>query len=142
MAFDPTKNILRTNAGDPVPQIWDDTAQAFVVYEGTVEVDNFPTSIEVENTTGGSLDVDLKGNQVVEVLTEADATGSPAVTLTFSANISAIEIYHNESTVQNFTVNGITLVIGSGGWRSPVGGTAATTVTIPETVDCVVSRLV
>ena len=32
MAFDASKAILRNNAGDPVPQVWDDAGQAFVVY--------------------------------------------------------------------------------------------------------------
>ena len=38
MAWDNTKLILRNTTGEPVPQVWDDTAQAFVVYEGTVQV--------------------------------------------------------------------------------------------------------
>jgi len=82
------------------------------------------------------------GQTVEEVLTQADATGSPAVTLTFAADIESIEIYHDEEALQTFVVNGITLHVASGGWRSPMGGTAAAVVTIPEAVNCVVTRLV
>ena len=38
MAWDNTKLILRNTTGEPVPQVWDDTAQAFVVYEGAVQL--------------------------------------------------------------------------------------------------------
>ena len=38
MAWDSSKAILRNDAGDPVPQIWDDVAQAWVVYEGEVQL--------------------------------------------------------------------------------------------------------
>jgi len=38
MTFDPTQDIIRTNSGDPIPQIWDDSAQQFVPYEGKVEL--------------------------------------------------------------------------------------------------------
>ena len=84
----------------------------------------------------------LAGQTVAEVLTQADATGDPAVTLTFADDIQAMEIYHDEEALQTFVVNGITLHIASGGWRSPMGGTAAAVVTIPEAVNCVVTRLV
>lgn len=71
-----------------------------------------------------------------------DQDDADANVLTFAANISAIEIYHNEVTAQEFEVNGLTLAIAPGGWRSPIGGTPAATVTIPAGVDCIVSRLV
>ncbi len=84
----------------------------------------------------------LTGSMVEEVLTEAGATGGPpADTLTFSANINSIEIWHDEATPQEFIVNGITLIIASGGWRSPIGGTPSSEVTIPD-ISCTVSRLV
>ena len=38
MAWDSSIAILRNDAGDPVPQIWDDVAQAWVVYEGEVQL--------------------------------------------------------------------------------------------------------
>lgn len=117
MAYD-TKQILRDADGNPIPQIWSEAADDFLPYEG---------------------DARLKGSRVEEVLTESDAVSG---VLTFAANISSIEIYHNEDTPQEFIVNGITLVIGPGGWRSPVGGTPSNTVTIPAGVNCVVARLV
>lgn len=47
MAFDPTKDILRNNKGEPVPQVWDDVAQTFVVYEGVAKL---VSSIETVNS--------------------------------------------------------------------------------------------
>ena len=78
------------------------------------------------------------GSKIAEVLTETDAVEE---VLTFSENIESIEIYHNEVTPQNFIVNGITLKIANGGWRSLIGGTPSAEVTIPADVDCIVSRL-
>ena len=82
--------------------------------------------------------VTVKGSSVAEVQTDSDAISE---VLTFAAPITAAEIYHNEATAQEFVVNGITLVIAAGGWRSPVGGTPAATVTIPASVTCIVTRL-
>ena len=79
------------------------------------------------------------GNTVEEVLTQADATSD---VLTFSADIYTVEIYHNEDTPQSFIVNGLTLVIADGGWRSSIGGTPSPDVTLPSGVDCIVTRLV
>jgi hypothetical protein len=84
-------------------------------------------------------DVSLTGSITTEQKTNTDAAEN---VITFSANISAIEIYHNEVALQSFVVNGLTLKIASGGWRSPIGGTPATTVTIPAGTTCVVTRLV
>jgi len=83
--------------------------------------------------------VELTGSKVEEQKTETDAVAN---VLTFSANISAIEIYHEDVTRQQFTVNGITLnVPPKVGYRTPVGGTPAATVTIPAGVSCIVGRL-
>jgi len=84
--------------------------------------------------------VQLSGSKVAEdSQTEADATSD---VLTFSADIEALEIYHSENTAQDFVVNGLTLKIASGGWRGPVGGTPAATVTLPTGVTgIVVTRL-
>ena len=38
MAWDSSKVIKRNDAGDPVPQMWDDVAQDWVVYEGNVQL--------------------------------------------------------------------------------------------------------
>lgn len=81
----------------------------------------------------------LSRQTVTECQDQDDADNN---VLTFSDDIYALEIYHNEDTAQEFTANGLTLTIAPGGWRSPIGGTPAATVTIPAGVDCIVSRLV
>jgi hypothetical protein len=81
----------------------------------------------------------LIGCKLEEQKTNADAVDN---VITFAENITAIEIYHAESTWQQFTVNGITLNIPAGGYRTPIGGTPGATVTIPAGVDCIVGRLV
>ena len=83
--------------------------------------------------------VKLTGSKVEEQKTESDATSN---VITFSEPIQSIEIYHDEATPQTFVVNGLSLKIASGGWRSPVGGTPSAQVTIPAGVSCIVSRLV
>lgn len=95
--------------------------------------------LQGDGTAGKAAPVSLSGSKVEECQDQDDADAN---VLTFAANISALEIYHNEATAQEFTVNGLTLTIASGGWRSPIGGTPAATVTIPAGVDCIVSRLV
>lgn len=62
--------------------------------------------------------------------------------LTFDEEIDAIEIWHNEGSLQTFTVNGMDLKIAGGGWRSLIGGTPSVEVTIPSGVTCTVARLV
>ena len=83
--------------------------------------------------------VTLTGSTLAEQLTNADAIEN---ILTFSENITNIEIYHTEATWQEFEVNGITLTIPPGVYRTPVGGIPGVTVTIPASVSCIVSRLV
>lgn len=80
------------------------------------------------------------GNRVEEVLTQDNASLDNV--LTFEEPIQSIEIWHNEDDPKEFIVNGITLVIASGGWRSPVGGTPSNEVTIPAGITCIVKRLV
>lgn len=94
---------------------------------------------DVTVTDGGAINVALTGSKVEEQKTESDATSN---VITFSEPIQSIEIYHDEATPQTFVVNGLSLKIASGGWRSPVGGTPSTQVTIPAGVSCIVSRLV
>lgn len=84
-------------------------------------------------------DVQVSGSILAEQLDQSDAVTN---VLTFSANITAIEIYHEESTWQTFTVNGIAFKIPAGGYRTPVAGTAGATVTIPAGINCLVGRLV
>lgn len=81
----------------------------------------------------------LAGMVVVEAQTDADATSDD---LTFTEPITAVEIYHAEATAQEFVVNGLTLTIGPGGWRSLVGGVPSVTVSLPTGVTCAVSRCV
>ena len=61
--------------------------------------------------------------------------------LTFSEDINAVEIWHNETGLEEFEVNGLSLKIGPGGWRSAIGGTASSEVEIPDGVECTVTRL-
>lgn len=83
--------------------------------------------------------VELTGNVLQEQKTQADAVDN---VITFSENITAIEIFHAEDTWQQFVVNGITLNIPAGGYRTPITGVAGATVTIPANIKCVVGRLV
>ena len=84
-------------------------------------------------------DVQLSGSILAEQKTQADASAN---IITFTGDINAIEIYHEETTWQEFVVNGITITVPSGGYRTPVGGTVANTVTIPANISCIVGRLV
>lgn len=92
----------------------------------------------------GLLDYAANGISIFGCVLEEQKTNADAVNnvITFSENIAVIEIYHAESTWQQFTVNGITLNIPAGGYRTPIGGTPGATVTIPAGVDCIVGRLV
>lgn len=85
------------------------------------------------------ISMSLSGSNVAEMQDQSDAT---ADVLTFSENITSIEIYHSEATPQSFTVNGLTLIVAAGGWRSPIAGTPGATVGIPTGVNCIVARLV
>ena len=61
MTFDPSKDILRTNSGDPIPQVWDETQQKFIPYEGKVQLSGsnvevvWQSAVEIRNTTLVSL---------------------------------------------------------------------------------------
>lgn len=88
--------------------------------------------------TGLTHEVEVAGNLLQEQKTQADAVDN---VITFSENITAIEIFHAEDTWQQFVVNGITLNIPAGGYRTPIAGVAGTTVVIPN-IKCIVGRLV
>lgn len=93
----------------------------------------------VQQTRGMDLvDMQLSGSILVEQKTQADAVAN---VITFTENISTIEVYHAEATWQTFTVNGLTLTIPAGGYRTPIGGITAKTVTIPAGINCIVGRL-
>lgn len=81
----------------------------------------------------------IMGQRVAEMLTNDHAVDN---ILTFSENLSHVEIWHNEETPQEFEINGITLYIASGGWRSAIGGERDKKASIPATVQCIVARLV
>ena len=97
----------------------------------------YVSGITVDTLT--ATEVDIKGSILVEQKTQADAVAN---VITFSANISAIEIYHEELTWQDFIVNGLPIKIPAGGYRTPIAGVSATTVTIPDGINCLVGRLV
>lgn len=92
-----------------------------------------------DNSVSNPAFMSLTGSKVEEQKTQINAVGN---VITFTENISAIEIYHESPTWQSFTVNGLTLTIPAGGWATLVGGTPAKTVTIPAGINCIVGRLV
>ena len=82
--------------------------------------------------------IQLSGSKLEEQLTNSDAVAN---VLTFSENITAIEIYHEAVAWQDFIVNGLTLKIPPGGYRTMISGVAGATVTIPAGLSCIVGRL-
>jgi len=114
--------------------VMDPTATASVI----AALKGLLKQMQGDGTAGKSTPVVVTGSTLQEQKTQADAAAN---VITFSANITAIEIYHEEGTWQEFTVNGLTLKVPAGGWARPIGGTAAATVTIPAGIDCIVGRL-
>ena len=104
---------------------------------GIVPMDSSGAELFTDSNPGSVIRI---GSTVAEQLDDGDADASDV--LTFSEEIESIEIYHNETTQQEFEVNGLTLKIASGGWRSPIGGTPSADVTIPADITCTVVRLV
>lgn len=104
-------------------------------------VDLSPLENRIDAITSGDTPAtaQLTGSILAEQKTQADAVEN---VITFTGDINAIEIYHEEATWQDFIVNGIILKIPAGGYRTPVAGTVANTVTIPAGVNCIVGRLV
>ena len=90
-------------------------------------------------TAANPASVQLTGSILAEQKTDSDAVAN---VITFSANISAIEIFHNELTWQEFIVNGITITVPPGGWDRQLGGTPSVDVTVPAGISCIVGRLV
>jgi hypothetical protein len=87
----------------------------------------------------GAAKMQINGSKVAEQLTEADAVAN---VLTFAAPISAVEIFHDADTRQTFVVNGISIIVPPGYYRTPVDGVASAEVTIPAGITCIVGRLV
>lgn len=117
---DPTEGILQGM------KKYDTDTQGLEIYDGSAWA------------TGGN-PVQVTGSKLEEQKTQADAVAN---VITFSSNIQSIEIFHQEATWQTFVVNGLTINVPAGGYRSPIGGTPAATVTIPANVSCIVGRLV
>lgn len=77
-------------------------------------------------------------NALEEQKTQANAVGD---VITFNEDINVIDIFHSEALWQQFVVNGITLTVPPGGWRTAIGGTIGKTVEIPNGINCIVGRL-
>ena len=122
-----SKAILKDKNGKPIPQEWDGT--------------NFvPKKSELA---------------LAQVLTHDNAvtTGDPGDkthTLPFAAEVTAIEIWHDQPGIAIFTVNGSALPVGPDGWRDRLHadfGTPSVTVIVPDDgddspIECIVKRLV
>ena len=124
MALHPLSNFLTTLS---------DTVSKALRIKGEVAITG-----SLANGVTDALPVQLSGSILAEQLTNDDAVAN---VLTFSENISIIEIFHEELTWQEFTVNGVTLTVPGGGYRTPIGGTPVATVTIPS-ISCIVGRLI
>lgn len=72
---------------------------------------------------------------LVESKTESDATDD---VITFSGEVKVIEIYHSETTIQVFTVNGLDINVPPNGYISRVLGTPSDEVTIPTGITGIV----
>lgn len=123
------------------PALYDENLDEWIMAAANIVQTESGLFIYQKGTDDGRAKVDAQfsGNTLAEQLTNDDAVNN---VLTFSANINSIEIFHNEASWQEFIVNGITLTIPSGGYRTPIGGTPGATVTIPAGVACIVGRLV
>jgi len=86
----------------------------------------------------GTIGVQVSGSKLAEQKTQANAVSG---TLTFSTNISTIEICNTDSVIGVFTVNGIAINVPAGGiFKASIGGTAGTTVTVAGAANYIVSR--
>jgi hypothetical protein len=86
------------------------------------------------------VNVTVLGSILQQIKTQANAV---AGVVTFSANITYLNIYNTDSTnAGTFTVNGIAIPVPAGAsWQGGVGGTPGTTVTITgSTTSYVLSR--
>lgn len=89
--------------------------------------------------TNKNAGVEILGSKIVETQDQDDAAGNE---LTFAENIIGVEIHHSEASAQNFVINGLTIKVVPGGWRSLIGGIPSKKVIIPAGVNCVVARLI
>jgi len=91
--------------------------------------------------TDGTTPTTVVKDILVEQKTQVDAV---AGVLTFSANISVIEIYNTDATNAGvFTVNGLAINVPAGkSYMAAIGGTPSPTVTVTGATTYIVSRYV
>lgn len=88
----------------------------------------------------GTFPMRLVGSALAEQQTEADATDG---VLTFTDNISCIEIFNTSAVDGTFTVNGIAIIVPTNGsLKTLVGGTPGKTVTVAGATTYVVGSYV
>lgn len=91
--------------------------------------------------SSGDAKMQLTGQTVAEVKTQADAVGG---VVTFSSPITAVEILNLDSVNHGtFTVNGLAITVPRGSaYRSYIGGTPGTTVSVAGSTQYEIRRLV
>lgn len=133
-----------TDAGETKKVSVDNNGKLKVVIDNSSESGESGIGVNIVDQEGNSVNednpfpVELFGSKLQEQKTQADAIEN---IITFNENIHAIEIYHIEDEWQIFIVNGISITVPSGGYRTPIGGMIDKTVTIPTGVNCIVGRL-
>lgn len=135
------ENLNRDISKVKTPAFYDPNLDEWLTASANVIQTENGIFIYQKGTNDGRAKVDahLTGTILAEQKTNADAVNN---IITFTEDINAIEIYHEEQDWQDFVVNGIPLKIPPGGYRTPIGGTIGKTVTIPANVNCIVGRLV
>ncbi len=100
--------------------------------------ENVWTSARDDGTGAPVTDVHLKGTQLVQQFTEADAVDNK---LTFTKKFVAIGIYNRDTTDGVFKVNGFNIHVPAGeAVEFAVGGTPDNVVTVSGTTKYIVSR--
>lgn len=134
-------NLKKISGTVSIDQTADGATNKVVATQATHDNLNLNANLQVGDAdvaTGNPMPTTLNGSKLEEQLTDADAVAN---VLTFSDVITAIEIFHESVSWQDFVVNGVTITVPAGGYRTPVGGTPGTEVTIPAGVPCIVGRL-
>jgi hypothetical protein len=121
-----------------VLEILSGTKRLFVGLQGKKSDNSMET---IKTNDAGAMKVDGIGSTLAEQKTQANAVNS---VLTFSANILTIEIYNTDVLNDGvFTVNGIAINVPKGTtYKSTIGGTPGTTVTVTGSTSYIVSRYV
>ena len=123
-----------TGGADPI-EVVSGTPYEIITQEENINIQIGGVDVSATNP----IPTRLAGSSLTEQKTQADADNN---VITFSTNILAIDIYHAEATWQDFVVNGLTLKVPAGGYRTSIGGTLGATVGIPAGINCIVGRLV